>query len=98
MAPPVFKTGLAGIAFAGRFDSFPPPPALTLLDFFRSRHDTSVSSRPGLTPGPTAHGGSSSLHRVGRSATTRVTVATVKHVGLTGDGWIPIDTTHPTMA
>ena len=26
MAPPVFKTGLAGIAFAGRFDSFPPPP------------------------------------------------------------------------
>jgi DNA-binding CsgD family transcriptional regulator len=27
VAPPVFKTGLAGIAFAGRFDSFPPPPA-----------------------------------------------------------------------
>jgi hypothetical protein len=26
VAPPVFKTGLAGIAFAGRFDSFPPPP------------------------------------------------------------------------
>ncbi len=26
MVPPVFKTGLAGIAFAGRFDSFPPPP------------------------------------------------------------------------
>ena len=26
MASPVFKTGLAGIAFAGRFDSFPPPP------------------------------------------------------------------------
>ncbi len=26
MAPPVFKTGLAGIALAGRFDSFPPPP------------------------------------------------------------------------
>ena len=30
MAPPVFKTGLAGIAFAGRFDSFPPPPNLFL--------------------------------------------------------------------
>ena len=27
MAPPVFKTGLAGITFAGRFDSFPPPPS-----------------------------------------------------------------------
>jgi hypothetical protein len=27
VAPPVFKTGLAGIAFAGRFDSFPPPPS-----------------------------------------------------------------------
>jgi hypothetical protein len=26
VASPVFKTGLAGIAFAGRFDSFPPPP------------------------------------------------------------------------
>jgi hypothetical protein len=26
VVPPVFKTGLAGIAFAGRFDSFPPPP------------------------------------------------------------------------
>ena len=26
MAPPVFKTGLAGIAFAGGFDSLPPPP------------------------------------------------------------------------
>ena len=25
MAPPVFKTGLAGIAFAGGFDSLPPP-------------------------------------------------------------------------
>jgi hypothetical protein len=25
VAPPVFKTGLAGIAFAGRFDSFPLP-------------------------------------------------------------------------
>ena len=26
MAPPVFKTGLAGNTLAGRFDSFPPPP------------------------------------------------------------------------
>ena len=26
VALPVFKTGLAGITFAGRFDSFPPPP------------------------------------------------------------------------
>jgi hypothetical protein len=26
VAPPVFKTGLAGLTFAGRFDSFPPPP------------------------------------------------------------------------
>jgi hypothetical protein len=25
VAPPVFKTGLAGIAFAGGFDSLPPP-------------------------------------------------------------------------
>ncbi len=29
MAPPVFKTGLAGIAFAGGFDSLPPPPLKT---------------------------------------------------------------------
>ncbi len=28
MAPAVFKTGLAGLAFAGRFDSFPPPPVM----------------------------------------------------------------------
>ena len=28
MAPPVFKTGLAGIAFAGGFDSLPPPPLI----------------------------------------------------------------------
>ena len=27
VAPPVFKTGLAGNTLAGRFDSFPPPPA-----------------------------------------------------------------------
>jgi hypothetical protein len=26
VAPPVFKTGLAGIAFAGGFDSLPSPP------------------------------------------------------------------------
>src|SRR6185437_1972016 len=26
VAPPVFKTGLTGIASVGRFDSFPPPP------------------------------------------------------------------------
>ncbi len=34
MAPPVFKTGLAGIAFAGRFDSFPSPPnsMLSIVD------------------------------------------------------------------
>lgn len=31
MAPPVFKTGLAGNTLAGRFDSFPPPPIS--LDF-----------------------------------------------------------------
>ena len=30
MAPPVFKTGLAGIAFAGGFDSLPPPPQQAL--------------------------------------------------------------------
>ena len=30
MAPPVFKTGLAGIAFAGGFDSLPPPSAAPL--------------------------------------------------------------------
>ena len=28
VAPPVFKTGLAGNTLAGRFDSFPPPPSL----------------------------------------------------------------------
>jgi len=28
VAPPVFKTGLAGIASAGGFDSLPPPPQL----------------------------------------------------------------------
>jgi hypothetical protein len=27
VAPPVFKTGLAGNTLAGRFDSFPPPPS-----------------------------------------------------------------------
>jgi hypothetical protein len=33
VAPPVFKTGLAGIAFAGGFDSLPPPPnASTIRD------------------------------------------------------------------
>jgi hypothetical protein len=26
VAPPVFKTGLAGLVFAGGFDSLPPPP------------------------------------------------------------------------
>jgi hypothetical protein len=26
VAPPVFKTGLAGNTLAGRFDSFPSPP------------------------------------------------------------------------
>ena len=31
MAPPVFKTGLAGNTLAGRFDSFPPPPQFPLL-------------------------------------------------------------------
>jgi len=30
VAPPVFKTGLAGIAFAGGFDSLPPPSAAPL--------------------------------------------------------------------
>jgi hypothetical protein len=31
VAPPVFKTGLAGNTLAGRFDSFPPPPQLFLI-------------------------------------------------------------------
>jgi len=31
VAPPVFKTGLAGIAFAGGFDSLPPPPIKPLI-------------------------------------------------------------------
>ncbi len=31
VAPPVFKTGLAGIAFAGGFDSLPPPPDTLML-------------------------------------------------------------------
>jgi hypothetical protein len=35
VAPPVFKTGLAGIAFAGRFDSFPPPPLISLGDIYK---------------------------------------------------------------
>ena len=30
MALPVFKTGLAGVTLAGRFDSFPPPPTAHL--------------------------------------------------------------------
>jgi hypothetical protein len=30
VAPPVFKTGLAGNTLAGRFDSFPSPPFLSL--------------------------------------------------------------------
>ena len=39
MAPPVFKTGLAGITPAGRFDSFPPPPRLlaTRSDYLSER-------------------------------------------------------------
>jgi hypothetical protein len=32
VAPPVFKTGLAGNTLAGRFDSFPPPPSLATFD------------------------------------------------------------------
>ncbi len=48
MAPPVFKTGLAGIAFAGRFDSFPPPPnsMLSMVDanqWLRSKCTTMTS-------------------------------------------------------
>ena len=31
MAPPVFKTGLAGNTLAGRFDSFPLPPLFPLI-------------------------------------------------------------------
>jgi hypothetical protein len=31
VAPPVFKTGLAGNTLAGRFDSFPPPPQFPLV-------------------------------------------------------------------
>jgi hypothetical protein len=31
VAPPVFKTGLAGIAFAGGFDSLPPPHTTVLF-------------------------------------------------------------------
>ena len=42
MAPPVFKTGLAGIAFAGRFDSFPSPP---LYNWF-ARVTSKKCSRP----------------------------------------------------
>jgi len=30
VAPPVFKTGMAGIALAGGFDSLPPPPISSL--------------------------------------------------------------------
>jgi hypothetical protein len=35
VAPPVFKTGLAGNTLAGRFDSFPPPPSPNLKGFRR---------------------------------------------------------------
>ncbi len=35
MAPPVFKTGLAGNTLAGRFDSFPPPPSLVVAEIDR---------------------------------------------------------------
>jgi hypothetical protein len=31
VAPPVFKTGLAGLWFAGGFDSLPPPPMVGAL-------------------------------------------------------------------
>jgi hypothetical protein len=31
VAPPVFKTGLAGNTLAGRFDSFPSPPQFPLI-------------------------------------------------------------------
>jgi hypothetical protein len=44
VAPPVFKTGLAGIAFAGGFDSLPPPPteycSLVVAPLSRGQHRT----------------------------------------------------------
>jgi hypothetical protein len=53
VAPPVFKTGLAGIAFAGGFDSLPPP--LSSLQTFPWGESKAVrSSRDGsrCRPGP----------------------------------------------
>ena len=43
MAPPVFKTGLAGNTLAGRFDSFPPPPILLT---FEHRSEDRVAVAP----------------------------------------------------
>jgi hypothetical protein len=45
VALPVFKTGLAGIAFAGRFDSFPPPPTFILISFGLSRRCQQSANR-----------------------------------------------------
>jgi len=42
VAPPVFKTGLAGIAFAGRFDSFPPPPPALPVQLDARRWDAAL--------------------------------------------------------
>ena len=49
MAPPVFKTGLAGIAFAGGFDSLPPPPRKTLRMFLPLLLHLSNSTEAALT-------------------------------------------------
>ena len=51
VAPPVFKTGLAGIAFAGGFDSLPLPPTNSSAcgDAFRRAHlDPLVDHSPAI--------------------------------------------------
>jgi hypothetical protein len=45
VAPPVFKTGLAGNTLAGRFDSFPPPPIF--VGFVAYPSDAKVSQPQG---------------------------------------------------
>jgi hypothetical protein len=49
VVPAVFKTGLAGIAFAGRFDSFPPPPIILAGRRLPCRSEASGATSTGVS-------------------------------------------------
>jgi hypothetical protein len=52
VVPPVFKTGLAGIALAGGFDSLPPPPEIPDLLPIRGRPGAATWPLPVEQGGP----------------------------------------------